>query len=579
MQPWWTRYPQALEDEKQALDALGYPWKIDEAEFAAGRLTITVEHVLDGVVRKLTAIYPTDFPYFVPQVHLEGPPLERHQQPWFKNLCLLARDGEDWTPGKDTLGTLLKDQFPKLLTVVGADKSSQLVADEEDHIGEPLSSFLPNLAGSVVVVPDETPDGSIASGRLLLKRRPADQETDGPLHISAVLEIISDLARKPLIKFLSMPSVFSVATNGYWLRLPKRPAYAASHQEMHDYFFAQMRANVPAFEVTLRGAKRGETIIAGFVYEDEVNWRASLDDWVFLAVRVDLEAKRSRNPKIQLHFIKADWGGEKAWMRRAPALLPLRNKSALVIGLGSLGSPLTLHLARAGIKQLDLVDYDELQVGNTVRWALGWKYAGMNKASALAAYIAEQYPYTTARPHNMRIGALDLPDAPGTNIRALCQQSDLIIDAAANHRVSHFLADLAMHLGKPYLWLTTTHGAAGGVVGRVIPGKPSGCWHCFQHGLTDESITPPSDTGDVLVQPAGCSQPTFIGAGIDSDEIALLGARLAVATLSDGKAEGYPDFRDDIFVADLNLDGKSVAPTWRPCPPQKHSACQICSKR
>jgi len=257
----------------------------------------------------------------------------------------------------------------------------------------------------------------------------------------------------------------------------------------------------------------------------------------------------------------------------------LRNKSALVIGLGSLGSPLCLHLARAGVGKLNLLDCDQLQVGNTVRWALGWQYAGLQKSLALSQHLLKEYPYTAAHPHTVHIG--NIYETGGASeyqlIRSLCEQSDLIIDSSANHRVSHFLADLARELGKPYLWLTTTHGAAGGVVGRIIPGKTEGCWHCFQHSLANGSISLPADTGAHEIQPGGCSQPTFIGAGIDSDEIALLGARLAVATLSNDEVDGYPNFLQDVFVADLNRNAQSIAPDWKSYNLPINPACTACT--
>src|SRR3546814_17399642 len=103
-------------------------------------------------------------------------------------------------------------------------------------------------------------------------------------------------------------------------------------------------------------------------------------------------------------------------------------------------------------------------------------------------------------------------------IRKLSEQVDIVIDSSANHRISYFLSYLTKELGKPYVWLTTTHGAAGGVVGRVVPSKTKGCWHCFQHGLFDKSIRLPANNGSAEVQPGGCSQPTFIGAGLDSED-------------------------------------------------------------
>jgi molybdopterin/thiamine biosynthesis adenylyltransferase len=581
MKTWWSRYPEAFEAEKAGLNAIHASWTVDEAEFTAGRLVIDIEREFGGMPHKLKAVYPDSFPYFLPQVFLAEVAFDRHQQPFGKNLCLLGRDGAGWQPGQDTLAMLLEEQFPKLQAVSAAELSSQLVADQEDHVGEPFSSFLPYSLNCAVIVPDKTPAPEKNAGSLLLQIRPLSSDLALPMNLGGVIRSISDLAKNTLIECHSIPPVFSQQLAGFWLRLPARPDLAgeSTPETVKEHFLELMASTVPAFRKTVQNAKRGQILLAGFVYPDEVSWRSNSDDWFFIALRILREAKGARPVTYEQHFVRVDWGGEKAWLQRAPSLLPLRAKSALVIGLGSLGSALCLHLARAGVSKLNLVDCDQLQVGNTVRWALGWKYAGLQKSLALSHHLSQEYPYTTVHAHSVHIG--NTYQESGISdyqlIRSLCEQSDLIIDAAANHRVSHFLADLARELGKPYLWLTTTHGAAGGVVGRIIPGKTEGCWHCFQHSLADGSIGLPADTGTPEIQPGGCSQPTFIGAGVDSDEIALLGARLAVATLSNGEVDGYPNFFQDVFVGDLNKNGMSIAPEWKSYNLPVNLACKCTS--
>jgi molybdopterin/thiamine biosynthesis adenylyltransferase len=578
-EPWWIRYPDALEAEKSALGASGYVWQINQDAWDEGRLIIEIDVARNNETIKLTAEYPDTFPYFPPSAQLDTVRYSRHQHPVGKNLCLLAREGEDWQPGTDTLAKLLDEQLPKIEEINNAVGSLERVAEQEDHVGEPLSAFLSYLQNCAIIVPDQTPAPEQTGGRLLINIRKVTHESGTTPFVNGIVQKISDLAGKTLIDFpVSLP-VFSQPLNGFWLRLPERPTIADELQLQRELFAIISKGHVP-FKKATNAAKRGQVLVAGFVYKDERTWRQNADDWIFLVARVVVEAKGMRSAQFQLHFVKADWGGEQAWMRRAPALLPLRNKSALVVGLGSLGSPLVLQLARAGIGRLHLIDCDHLQVGNTIRWALGWQYAGLDKVASLARHIMQEYPYTEVSGYNVRIGANSRPTAQFFSdydlLRTLGSQAEIIVDASANYRVSYFLSDLARELNKPYVWLTTTHGAAGGVVGRIIPNETHGCWHCFQHGLHDKTIGLPQDDGSAEIQPGGCSQPTFIGAGLDSDEIALLASRLSVATLTVGEANGYPDFSWNVAVADLNRDGCSIAPDWTTYPLEVNPACAAC---
>jgi molybdopterin/thiamine biosynthesis adenylyltransferase len=581
MQGWWHRYPEAFEAEKIGLTALGCNWKIDEVAKEHGRLVIHIQLLHNEVPFNLTAEYPDTFPYFPPQVFLEEQQFHRHQHPVGRNLCLLAREGEDWLPGQDTLAGLLQEQLPKILAVNETDLSSSFVAEIEDHVGEPLSSFITYPMGCAIVVLDACPPRDIPAGRLSLKVRPyqkSDVEEAPP--VNGMVTKIADLSRKPLITSEILPPGFSESLEGFWLRLPERPPLKEI-PNLANFLVERMKMDLPAFNKAFKAGKRGQVFIAGFVYQDEMTWRATSDDWLFLTIKVQQPEKGLRPVKASAQFIRADWGGENAWMQRAPALRSVRAKSALIVGLGSLGSPLTLQLARAGVGELHLIDCDQLQVGNTIRWALGWGSAGLPKSLALKNYILNDYPYTQVHAYNVRIGSPTPGDgctiSDYDRVRLVGEQIDLIIDATANHRVSHFLSDLAKELGKPYLWLTTTHGASGGAIGRIIPGKTEGCWHCFQHSLANGSIRLPTDTGGEEIQPGGCSQPTFIGAGVDSDEIAQLAARLAIATLSRGESNGYPDFSWDVAIGDLQQAGLSIAPDWTPYTLKASAVCSACN--
>lgn len=578
METWWRRYPDAFEAEKAALNALGYPWMIDQAAFDAGRLLIVVE-VPDraGGKLRLTAEFPATYPYFPPYVSLDEIVFSRHQHPVGKNLCLLAREAEDWEPERDTLAILIRDQLP-LIQDINTGAAADSVAEREDHVGEPLSTFLSYQANSVIIVPDDEPPKAHTAGRLVVRYRPLPPSERTSGFLTGGISSVMDLKREVLCGLTAIPPSFSLTIDGYWMRLPARPELT-DERTLHLDLYRRMRTTVPAFENAIKNGRRGLMLVAGFLYDDEMQWRQSRHDWIFLLVRIDREAKRGKDAHCTLFPIRTDWGGEQAWMHRAPDLLPLRKKSAVLFGLGSLGSPVAVHFARAGLHKLTMIDGDHLQVGNTIRWALGWQYAGLDKTLALTSYITQEYPYTEVHGYKFQIGMPIRPHGEFFSdydfIVKQITDADIVVDASANHRVSHFLSDLARELGKPYVWLTTTHGCAGGIVGRQLPGKSHGCWHCFMHGLADKTIALPAEANTEKIQPGGCSQATFIGAGIDSDEIALLGARLAIATLC--REGGYPDFDWNAAVCNLQHGGVAIAPVWSAYPLHPHRACTACS--
>jgi molybdopterin/thiamine biosynthesis adenylyltransferase len=201
-----------------------------------------------------------------------------------------------------------------------------------------------------------------------------------------------------------------------------------------------------------------------------------------------------------------------------------------------------------------------------VRWALGWNGTGYPKTFVVAQHIAREYPRTKTISEDFHIGTALRADGAvfhsHEKLTELVERAALVIDASANYRVSHYLSDLARQLGKPYVWVTTTPGAYGGVVGRIRPGKTFGCWHCFQRSLASGIIKMPADSGMKLVQPGGCMQATFVGAGVDSDVVSQLASRVAIATLCEGEPEGYRDFQWDVAVGDLYENGTPSPGEW-----------------
>lgn len=97
---------------------------------------------------------------------------------------------------------------------------------------------------------------------------------------------------------------------------------------------------------------------------------------------------------------------------------------------------------------------------------------------------------------------------------------------------------------------------------------------CLQHATTDGTVpSPPSDpSGDV--QPRGCADPTFTGAGFDVAEVALNGVRLAVSALVGGLYGGYPEADWDVAIISFRDEsGREIMPQWQTFKLHRHPLC------
>ena len=152
-------------------------------------------------------------------------------------------------------------------------------------------------------------------------------------------------------------------------------------------------------------------------------------------------------------------------------------------------------MARAGLGEVTFIDFDTVQPGNSLRWPLGRSAWGRGKASALANFIAENYPWTRASFVPGRLGeaitsSAAVPPHSG-NVLApvfdLLRCADVVVDASASEEVQLALSHYCKRFGVPYVMGHGTHGVAGGVVARFLPGA-EGCFVCLNEHWKDKRI-------------------------------------------------------------------------------------------
>lgn len=148
----------------------------------------------------------------------------------------------------------------------------------------------------------------------------------------------------------------------------------------------------------------------------------------------------------------------------------LTEKSAVIIGCGSLGSKIATSLIRAGIKKIVLVDDDIFMPGNIVRNELDKEAIGQHKTVALKQRLLKINPEAIIETRQIVLGG---QEAAGTTSSAIEKISgcDIIIDATANDNSFNFCSAAAQFANKPMAWGEVFAGGIGGMICRSRPQK------------------------------------------------------------------------------------------------------------
>jgi adenylyltransferase/sulfurtransferase len=139
-------------------------------------------------------------------------------------------------------------------------------------------------------------------------------------------------------------------------------------------------------------------------------------------------------------------------------------------GCGALGTVLANNLVRGGVGFVRIVDRDFIEFSNLQRQVLFDEQDiadNLPKAEAAARKLRQINSSVTVEPV--------VTDIDRTNVLALCQDADVILDGTDNFEVRYLVNDVAVKLGKPWVY--------GGSIGShgqtmtIVPGKTP-CLRC-----------------------------------------------------------------------------------------------------
>jgi molybdopterin-synthase adenylyltransferase len=193
----------------------------------------------------------------------------------------------------------------------------------------------------------------------------------------------------------------------------------------------------------------------------------------------------------------------------------------LIVGVGGLGVPALWALARAGARQLTLVDPDPVELSNLARQVI-YRIAniGTPKVEAAARWLSDRFPDVNVERHAVALDA--------SNAARLIAAHDFVIDATDSPAAKFLINDTCISARTPFVY--------GGVVGMtgqamtVIPGETA-CIRCVFETVPDEDEIQSCREAGIVGPVAGA-----IGA-MQADE-AMRAAR-AQTTLLSGKILTY----------------------------------------
>lgn len=522
----------------------------------------------DGTAVQLKATYPDTFPFTRPLVQLIGG-LEhrpsRHVAPIDGTICLLGRASNQWHAGL-TLAALLQEKLEDALRGTGT----------EDPQGEPADYWWNGLgqSGSYCLIDSAWLLGEAISGELILRVVVGKAAGDLP-PIHAVVEEVRASDGTVLAQWNSV--------------LP--PALAASPHTIRVPWARLAAAVLPSNSVGAQlGALRTAHLPGGgnpqnlgnglsvrpFAFAHPIELAQGIHglgwtiggDWGHPKT---FRPKALRTPGVRrtnLTLLPVMRAGLTDLGIRVPAVGLLRDKRVAIFGLGAIGAPVAVELARNGCRTLHLVEGDVVEPGNTVRWPLGASAWGQYKVAALGGFLSAEYPGTSVVPYQQMLGSSNArPD--DDVMKAILAEVDLVIDATAAWGVTQMLDERCREHRIPLLQMFATPTLEGGAVVRFA--GDGGCLVCLEHAWHHRDIArPPGALKDeVLEQPPGCAERTFAGASYDLGEVSLQAVRLAIETLSQ---DGPPvSLIHTLRLVDAS--GRRAPPIWRVDALTKHPNC------
>ncbi|MBQ7841168.1 MAG: molybdopterin-synthase adenylyltransferase MoeB [Lachnospiraceae bacterium] len=166
----------------------------------------------------------------------------------------------------------------------------------------------------------------------------------------------------------------------------------------------------------------------------------------------------------------------------------IKAAKVLIIGLGSLGSPVVQYLAAAGVGTIGIADFDEVSLGNLQSQVIhGTRDVHRPKIASARDSIKAINPKIKIETHNEKLEV--------DNIADIIEDYDIIVDCTDNYKSRYLINDACVLLEKPVVF-----GAMYQFEGQVsvFDAKSGPCFRCQFPAPPPSGLVPTCAEGGVI---------------------------------------------------------------------------------
>ncbi|MEX2389214.1 MAG: ThiF family adenylyltransferase [Phycisphaeraceae bacterium] len=270
----------------------------------------------------------------------------------------------------------------------------------------------------------------------------------------------------------------------------------------------------------------------------------------------------------------------------------LQDARVLIIGTGSMFSPVIIALAQSGVGRFVVMDHDRIEAGNVVRHIAGAKDVGRLKVDVMRDAIRDTNPLAEVDTWARRAS----PDSEPL-LRELIGSCDLTLVGVDDDAARSLINRIGVESGKPMIFGGAFRRAYGGQVLRVRPGEGGPCFQCFLQQLPEHARDREIASATSGAAHAYSDRPVVIepGLSIDIAPMSHMIAKLALQELMAGKSPSFERLAEDLSMPLMlwlnrrepktpyeqleplgcNVDGLRVL-RWLGLDLPRHPGCPVC---